>query len=294
MGQLAFWFSFGPRCPEPKLQEILLPASVEMVCSNIGDNRFLFFFANIYSVPPGVGAFPAHIQVLPSSPLREHSFEFLLEGHCEPFWVSSPSSPESSLHLHTMAWMPFQVRHAAGCRSHKDALGEVPSPVRRLLAGGDFLQHRQQARQASIKFTSWSPSARALTGKWHSKDVEPAVRGVVSYSFIWPHWVLVLACGMWFTDQKSNLGPLHWKQRALATEPPGESQGLYLILLCLWAPCPSAHPKESRPPLLGFSSGVLHGHTYYRPWASLLLPHSGLSNNSTPCLSSGLEGVTQL
>lgn len=135
MGQLAFWFSFGPRCPEPKLQQILLPASVAIVHSKIGENRFLFFFANIYSVPPGVGAFPAHIQVLPSSPLREHGFEFLLEGRCEPFWVSSPSSPESSLHLHTMAWMPFQVRHAAGCRSHKDALERSLLP-----SGGYWLE----------------------------------------------------------------------------------------------------------------------------------------------------------
>ena len=74
-----------PKVPRTKVTAILLSASVAMVRSKIGDNRFLFFFANIYSVPPGVGTFPAHIQVLPFSPLREHGFEFLLEGLCEPF-----------------------------------------------------------------------------------------------------------------------------------------------------------------------------------------------------------------
>ena len=31
------------------------------------------------------------------------------------------------------------------------------------------------------------------------------------YLFIWLHWVLVAACGIYFPDQGSNLGPLHWK-----------------------------------------------------------------------------------
>ena len=143
----------------------------------------------------------------------------------------------------------------------------------RLLAGGDFLQHRQQARQASIKFTRWSSSARALTGKWHSKNIEPALRRVVSYLF----GCTGSQSGLWDIVRWPEIepGPPAWKQRALATEPPGEFQGLYLILQCLWAPCLPAHPK-------GSCSGVLHGHTCYCPWASLLLPHSsGLSNNSS-------------
>ena len=50
------------------------------------------------------------------------------------------------------------------------------------------------------------------------------------YLLIWLHWVLVaackflvVACGIQFPDQESNLGFLHWKPRALATGPPRKS-----------------------------------------------------------------------
>ena len=55
--------------------------------------------------------------------------------------------------------------------------------------------------------------------------------------FIWFHWVLavafrillVVACGIWFPNQGSNLSPLHWEHGALTTGPPGKSpQGLTL------------------------------------------------------------------
>ena len=35
--------------------------------------------------------------------------------------------------------------------------------------------------------------------------------------------LLVIACRMQFSDQESNLGPLHWVPRVLATRPPGKS-----------------------------------------------------------------------
>jgi hypothetical protein len=35
---------------------------------------------------------------------------------------------------------------------------------------------------------------------------------------------LVEACGIWFPDQKSNPGPLHWEHGVLAFGPPGKSQ----------------------------------------------------------------------
>ena len=35
--------------------------------------------------------------------------------------------------------------------------------------------------------------------------------------------VLVAACGIYFPDQESNSGPLHWELRVLAPEPPGKS-----------------------------------------------------------------------
>ena len=35
--------------------------------------------------------------------------------------------------------------------------------------------------------------------------------------------LLVVACRIYFPDQESNLGPLHWAQEILATGPPGNS-----------------------------------------------------------------------
>ena len=53
------------------------------------------------------------------------------------------------------------------------------------------------------------------------------------YLFIWLHLVLCrifdlcAAHVIQFPDQGSNPGPLHWKQGALATGPPGKSQILF-------------------------------------------------------------------
>ena len=35
--------------------------------------------------------------------------------------------------------------------------------------------------------------------------------------------LLVVVCGIYFPDQGSNLGPLHWELRVLATGPPAKS-----------------------------------------------------------------------
>lgn len=40
------------------------------------------------------------------------------------------------------------------------------------------------------------------------------------------HWVLVVACGIYFPELRSNLVPLYWELAVLATRPPGRS--LYL------------------------------------------------------------------
>ena len=45
----------------------------------------------------------------------------------------------------------------------------------------------------------------------------------LNYLFIWLHEVLVTALGILFPEQGLNPGPLHWKHRVLATEPPGKS-----------------------------------------------------------------------
>ena len=60
------------------------------------------------------------------------------------------------------------------------------------------------------------------------------------FSFIWLHQILVVACkifdlhysvhdllvvacGIWFPGQRSDLGPLHWDLGVLTTRPPGKS-----------------------------------------------------------------------
>ena len=48
----------------------------------------------------------------------------------------------------------------------------------------------------------------------------------LKYLFIWLYWVLVVACGIQFPDQGSNLGSLHWEHGVLATRPPGKSQSM--------------------------------------------------------------------
>ena len=45
----------------------------------------------------------------------------------------------------------------------------------------------------------------------------------LKYLFIWLYWVLVVACGIQFPDQESNLGPLHWEHGVLASRPQEES-----------------------------------------------------------------------
>ena len=46
--------------------------------------------------------------------------------------------------------------------------------------------------------------------------------------FIWLHWVLLAACGIYFPDQGSNPGPLHWECRVLANTPPRRSPSFLL------------------------------------------------------------------
>ena len=46
---------------------------------------------------------------------------------------------------------------------------------------------------------------------------------------MWLHRVLAVACGIQFSDQGSNLGPLHWECGVLATGPRGKSP--YTIFL---------------------------------------------------------------
>ena len=48
--------------------------------------------------------------------------------------------------------------------------------------------------------------------------------------FIWLHWVLVEAYGIYFLDQGWNPGPLHWEGGVLVTGPPLKSPYFILIM----------------------------------------------------------------
>ena len=61
-----------------------------------------------------------------------------------------------------------------------------------------------------------------------SQDIpeEPRYQGFIIFLFfnlVAPCELLVAACGIYFPDQGSNLGPLHWEHRVLSTVPPGKS-----------------------------------------------------------------------
>ena len=81
---------------------------------------------------------------------------------------------------------------------------------------------------------------------------------------------LVAACGIWFPDQGSNLGPLHWECRVLATGPPGKPQQLshFCTHICLW---PSRVP---RPPAQQRPGSVILGERLSQqlPWRGTCMP----------------------
>ena len=52
----------------------------------------------------------------------------------------------------------------------------------------------------------------------------------MSILFIWPHQVLVTACGIQFPDQGLNPGPLLWEVGISATGPPGKSFTMYSLI----------------------------------------------------------------
>ena len=79
-----------------------------------------------------------------------------------------------------------------------------------------------QSKEDLLMYQLWSVSKRNTSRKnlYQKKKI------------IWLHWFLVAACKILFHKQGSNPGPLYWKNRVLATGPPGKSQGR--ILNWLW------------------------------------------------------------
>ena len=62
---------------------------------------------------------------------------------------------------------------------------------------------------------------------------------IYSCLFIWLHWILAVAfrllgvaCGICFPEQGSNLCPLHWECRVLATKPPEKSLHCHSFACC--------------------------------------------------------------
>ena len=49
--------------------------------------------------------------------------------------------------------------------------------------------------------------------------------------FIWLYRVLVAACGIYFLDQRSSPGPLHWEHGVLAAGPPGKSLTFSILIV---------------------------------------------------------------
>ena len=76
----------------------------------------------------------------------------------------------------------------------------------------------------------------AFFGGWGRGGVAPGLNASMQgFWFLLGHegslvaaWgLLVAACGIWFPDKRSNLGPLHWEFRVLVTGPPGSPCGAY-------------------------------------------------------------------
>ena len=87
-----------------------------------------------------------------------------------------------------------------------------PTPV---LLPGEF--HGQRSLQSCSCSLTWSHKELDMTEQLsfthhHSGSLVAACK------------LLVIARGIWFPDQGSNLGPLHWEHGVLATRPPGKSQ----------------------------------------------------------------------
>ena len=75
--------------------------------------------------------------------------------------------------------------------------------------------------------------------------------------FIWLCWVLVVARGIQFPVQGSNLGPLHWEHRILVTGPTGKSpfayfffKSIFVLLFALLLSCRNSFCIQGISPLL--------------------------------------------
>ena len=61
----------------------------------------------------------------------------------------------------------------------------------------------------------------------------PVPRILQARTLEWLQWVLIAACGIWFLEQGSNLGPMHWEFGVLAIGPSGKSAKFW-IKRCYW------------------------------------------------------------
>ena len=72
--------------------------------------------------------------------------------------------------------------------------------------------------------TTWETANIQIFIYWAAPGLSCGTRDIQSW--LWHAGSLLIACGIWFPDQGSNLGPLHWEHRVLVTGLPGKSMEL--------------------------------------------------------------------
>ena len=75
-------------------------------------------------------------------------------------------------------------------------------------------------------WTAWKSghwTVLIIIEEWKQRKDVPENYGYEKSFYFWS-----VACGIYFPDQGSNLDPLHWESRVLATGPPGKSQKRFL------------------------------------------------------------------
>ena len=73
-------------------------------------------------------------------------------------------------------------------------------------------------------YTTWETANIQILIYWAAPGLSCGTQDIQSW--LWHAGSLLIACGIWFPDQGSNLGPLHWEHRVLVTGLPGKSMEL--------------------------------------------------------------------
>ena len=162
MGQLAFWFSFGPKCPEPKLQQFCCQHQWQWCALKLGITDFCFsllilspsWCRDLSSPYPGSPLFPLEgtwIWVSPWRPLWALLSKLTLFS-----WVFSPSSHNglNALSSQACCW----VQKPQGCPgrgplSRQEATGwRGLSPTQTASQAGFYQIHQVKSKCQGINW----------------------------------------------------------------------------------------------------------------------------------------------